>query len=55
MILIIILIMIIIMIRIIVRIIRLKVVVSTTKLIQRSKIPPYVVALRLGVPTTYGG
>ena len=39
----------------IIRIIRLQVAIRTAKPIQRSKIPPYVVVLRRGVPTTYGG
>lgn len=42
-------------IRMIIRIIRLQVAVRAEKLIQRSKIPPYVVVLHRGVLTTYGG
>ena len=42
-------------IRMIIRIIRLQVAVRAEKLIQRSKIPPYVVVLHRGIPTTYGG
>lgn len=42
-------------IRMIIRIIRLQVAVRAEKLIQRSKIPPYVVVLHRGAPTTYGG
>ena len=42
-------------IRMIIRIIRLQVAVRAEKLIQRSKIPPYVVVLHRGISTTYGG
>ena len=42
-------------IRMIIRIIRLQIAVRAEKLIQRSKIPPYVVVLHRGVLTTYGG